>query len=101
MPAPRARIDVEELELSVARVALELDLDDAREPKRREDASRATLDLGIVDRLDECAGAAEIHRPLPRAARDDRCDRLAVATQRRVGELLRADTGDELLDHDQ
>src|SRR5439155_580270 len=59
------------------------------------------FDLRIVDRLHEGAGAAEVHRPLPRATGDDGGDGTAIAAERRVRKLRLAGARYELLDHDQ
>src|SRR5919201_4827493 len=64
MPAPHARVHIEQLQATVARITLELDLDDPVEAKRIADPAGGMLDLGRVHGLDVGARAAEVHRPL-------------------------------------
>src|SRR4029450_8299786 len=70
--APGPRVEVEQLELAVAGVELELELDEPLEGDAAEDLVREALDLRRVDGLDVGARAAELGRVLAQAAGDHR-----------------------------
>ena len=101
MPAPHAWVDVEQLQATVARVALEFDLDDPFVAQHGEEPRGDLFDVRRLDRLHVRAGPTEVHRPLPSPARDHRRHRLAFAAERGVRELARPAAHDQLLDHDE
>src|SRR5215204_5679915 len=99
MPAPEARVHVEELEPSVARVTLELELDEPGVAKPPQQPTRRIDDLGAVDGLHVRAGASELRRVLACPPRRQPGERLAIQAKRRERELALAAAGDELLNH--
>src|SRR6202012_3992449 len=70
--APGPRVDVEELELPVARVALELHLDQPAVIDRPEESLRQGLEQRQLDRAHEGAGAPEFWGMLAPALHDHR-----------------------------
>ncbi len=70
LPAPHARVDVEQLELAARGVALVLELHEAGEPQLGQQPLGRLDDLGLLDRLDVGARTTEVGRVLARATSD-------------------------------
>ena len=95
VPAPDARVHVQQQHLPRPRVPLVLDLDQAGPADRARQPQRRLDDLGHLDGLDVGAGAAEVGGVLARPPRRQPGQRLAVAAQRRERELRVAPAGDD------
>src|SRR5216684_5281935 len=82
VPAPDARIQVEQLRPTIARVSLELNFDESAVAQGGQHAGGGRLECRIVDRIDERACATEVHRKLADAAGHNPRQRSARDTQR-------------------
>src|SRR5581483_737471 len=86
-PGPKAGVDVEQLEATLARIVLELDFGHAAISKRTHEAARGILDLFVHDCFDKRAGAAKVDRMLAAAARRHQGEWLAALPQACAREL--------------
>src|SRR5207248_1074372 len=98
--APGPRVEVEQLEDTVPRVQLVLELYQSVVVDLSQEPLGIGLDQGRGDRLDVGAGAAELRRMLPAALGGHAADGQSVPAEGAVGELLLASTGNDLLHHD-
>src|SRR5262249_39190924 len=95
---PGARVDVEQLRPAVARIDLELELDETVVADLAQEAAGLLLELGQLDRADVGARTPELEWVLPPALRDHARERLAAREERAVGVLALAAARDQLLD---
>src|SRR5215510_229425 len=100
MPAPGARIDVQESRLSIARITLELHFNDTAVANLEKRLTGQSFDLRLVDCFDERAATAEVHRQLAPAPRDQPSQRPASIAERSERVLRLAASWDQLLYHD-
>src|ERR1700737_925094 len=98
-PSPRPDVDVEELVLSVAPIALELDLDQSGEPHRRHQARRGIEQPWDLDGFDEATAETEVDRILAAPARGHRADERAVTAEGGHRVLALTRPRNELLQH--
>jgi hypothetical protein len=99
VPGPHPAVDVEQLVRAVARVALELDLDQPVPPQGLDDPPAQPFDLRRLHGLHERARMSKVARILPGSSGHQRCQGDALPTQRRK-RVLTVTTGDQLLDDD-
>jgi hypothetical protein len=99
-PRPGPGIDIEQREAPIARIALELDFDQAFEAETAEEAPRGIDDGGLLDRLDEGRGVAELQRILATPPSRQFAERLTVDPVGGVGPLVLSAARDQLLEHD-
>ncbi len=100
MIAPGARVDIEKLELAVARVFFEFHFNETVVINPREQSCREHFELRLVHGFDERAGAPKIVRMLATAAADHAADGLAVLEKCAISELINAAAGNHVLDQD-
>src|SRR5438034_231724 len=98
MPAPDPGIDVQNLELAVARVPLELHFHKPSESSRCQQALGGLNDLGLVDGLDKSAELAEILGVLSQASCHYGCQGNALFAKGRIRELRFSSSRDHFLD---